>query len=129
MTNRQILIGRILSGLAILFLLADALGKLLAPAAMIANSPPIGLPATVEFYRLLGIILLPCVILYAVPRTAFLGAVLITGYLGGAIACHLRAGSPLFSHTLFGIYLALFVWGGLYLRSPALRTLVLGGTK
>ena len=126
MPGRQILAGRILSGLAILFLLADAGGKLFAPAAMIANSPPIGLPATAEFYRLLAAILLPCVVLYAIPRTAFLGAVLITGYLGGAIACHLRVGSPVFSHTLFGVYLGLIVWGGLYLRNPTLRALVRG---
>jgi hypothetical protein len=122
--TRDAIVGRVLSGIAILFFVMDAGGKLIAPAAMIANSPPIGLPADPAFYRLLGAILAVCTALYAWPRTAFLGAVLLTGYLGGAIACHLRVGSPLFSHTLFGLYLGLFVWGGLWLRDARLRTLL-----
>ena len=121
--------GRALSGLAALFLLMDAGGKLIAPEAMIANSPPIGLPADVGFYRTLGAILLACTALYAWPRTAMLGAVLLTGYLGGAVASHLRVGSPLFSHVLFGVYLGLFVWGGLWLRCPALRALMPLGSR
>ncbi|KQS02275.1 hypothetical protein ASG11_16055 [Sphingomonas sp. Leaf357] len=122
-TPRTLWIGRVLTGLAILFFLMDAGGKLIAPAAMIANSPPLGLPATVDFYRLLGAIALICTALYAWPRTSVLGAVLLTGYLGGAIACQLRVGSPLFSHTLFGLYIALFVWGGLWLRDARLRAI------
>ncbi len=120
----KIIAGRILSGVAILFLLMDAWGKLIAPDLMIANSPPIGLPADPVLYRTLGVILLVCTVFYAFPQTAFLGAVLLTGYLGGAVAVHVRAGSPLFSHILFGVYLGLFVWGGLWFRSAALRALL-----
>ena len=64
------------------------------------------------------------VLLYAYPRTAVLGAILLTGYLGGAIYVHVRAGSPLFTHTLFGVYLGLLIWGGLYLRDPLVRALM-----
>ena len=126
MDAKQVWAGRIISALVILFLIADAGGKLLAPAAMIANSPPIGLPAEVGFYRLLGAILLPCVALYAWPRTAPLGAVLVTGYLGGAIACHLRVGSPIFTHTLFGVYVGVLLWLGLWLRDARVRALFAG---
>ncbi len=122
-TGAAIWVGRALSGLAILFFAMDAGGKLIAPALMIANSPPLGLPADPGFYRLLGGVLAICAILYAIPRTAILGAVLLTGYLGGAIALQLRVGSPLFSHTLFGVYLGLMLWGGLWLRMPHLRAL------
>ena len=113
-----------LSALAILFLAADAAGKLLVPDVMIANSPPLGIPADPAFYRLLGAILAICTTLYAIPRTAVLGAILLTGYLGGAVASHLRVGSPLLSFTLFGVYLGFAVWGGLYLREPRLRALL-----
>ena len=112
-TGRAVWAGRILSGLAIAFLALDAGGKLFVPDAMIANSPPLGLPANPAFYRLLGAILALCTVLYAIPRSAFLGALLLTGYLGGAVACHLRVGSPLLGFTLFGVYLGLMVWGGL----------------
>lgn len=122
--DRKVVTGRVLSGIAILFFVMDAGGKLLVPAAMIANSPPLGLPADPAFYRLLGAILGLCTLLHAWPRTAMLGAVLLTGYLGGAIACHLRVGSPLFSATLFGVYLGMLVWGGLWLREPRLRALL-----
>ena len=124
--DRAIIAGRILSGLVILFLAADALGKLIAPATMIAYSPPLGLPADPGLYRLLGTILLACTALYAAPRTALVGAVLLTGYLGGAIAVNLRAEMPLISNTLFGVYLGLFIWAGLYLRSARLRAVIHG---
>ena len=116
--------GWALSGLAILFLSADAAGKLLAPEMMIANSPPLGLPADPSFHRVLGAILAACTLLYALPRTSVIGAILLTGYLGGAVATHMGVGSPLFSHTLFGIYLGLLVWGGLYLRDARVRALI-----
>ena len=117
------LIGLGLSGLTVAFLAADAAGKLLAPELMIANSPPLGLPADPAFYRLLGGILAICTALYALPRTAVLGAVLLTGYLGGAVATHLRVGSPLLGFTLFGVYLGTVTWAGLWLREPRLRAL------
>jgi hypothetical protein len=123
-TSPAVWAGRILSGLAVVALAADAAGKLIAPELMIANSPPLGLPADPAFYRLLGAILAVGVALYAVPRTATLGAILLTGYLGGAVATQLRVGSPLLSHTLFGVYLGIVVWLGLYLRDARVRALV-----
>ena len=123
-TRRSVWAGRALSALAILFLAADAGGKLFAPDLMMANSPPLGLPAEPGFYRLLGAILALCTALYAWPRTAALGAVLLTGYLGGAVFAHLRVGSPVFGFTLFGVYLGLIIWAGLWLRDPRVRALV-----
>ena len=122
--SRSIVVGRVLSGLAILFLAMDAGGKLFAPDLMIASSPALGLPAEAGFYRLLGAILAGCTALYAWPRTAAIGAVLLTSYLGGAIATHLRVASPMFSHTLFGVYVGVIVWTGLWLRDPRLRRLL-----
>lgn len=124
-SSTSVKIGWALSGLAIVFLGTDAGAKLLVPAMMAAYTPSqLRIPAEPDFYRLLGTILALCTALYAVPRTAVLGAVLLTGYLGGAVATHLIAGSPLLSNTLFGIYLGLAVWGGLWLREPKLRTLL-----
>ena len=121
--NARRLLGLGLSGLTVALLAADAAGKLLVPDLMIANTPPLGLPADPGFYRLLGTILAIGVALYAFPRTAVLGAILLTGYLGGAVAIHLRVGDPLFSATLFGVYLGIMAWGGLWLREPGLRAL------
>lgn len=116
--------GIALSVLAILFLAMDAGGKLIAPALMIANTPPLGIPADIGFYRTIGAVLALATLLYAWPRTAVLGAVLITGFLGGAIAMNVRVAMPLFGNTLFGVYLGLAVWGGLWLRSAAVRQLL-----
>ena len=107
-----------------LFLVVDAGGKLLVPDLMIAHSPPLGLPADAGFYRQLGAILALCTLLYTIPRTAVLGAVLLTAYLGGAVACHLRVSSPLLGFTLFGVYLGLAMWGGLWLRDRRVRALL-----
>jgi hypothetical protein len=118
-------IGWALSGLAILFLGTDAGAKIVVPAMVAAYTPPqLRIPADPGFYRLLGAILAFSTVLYAIPRTAVLGAILLTAYLGGAIATHLIAGSPMISNTLFGAYLGLAVWGGLYLREPRLRSLL-----
>ena len=122
-SRNSVRIGWALSGFSIAFLALDAGGKLIAPEAMIAYSPPLGIPADPTFYRELGLILAICTALYAWPRTQVLGAVLLTGYLGGAVATHLRVGSPLLSNTLFGVYLGLLVWGGIWLREPRLRGL------
>ncbi|WP_218942971.1 DoxX family protein [Sphingomonas sp. R-74633] len=122
--KRERIIGWVLSGLVLLFLAMDAGGKLIAPAMMIANSPPLGIPADTGLYQQLGLILAVCGILYAVPRTAVLGAILLTGYLGGAVAMQWRVGNPLFSHTLFGVYLGVIAWGGLWLRDPRVRALI-----
>ncbi|MEP9358123.1 DoxX family protein [Sphingomonas sp. KR3-1] len=122
--RRDRIIGWVLSGLVLLFLAMDAGGKLFAPAMMIANSPPLGLAPDASVYRELGAILAVCGLLYAYPRTAVLGAILLTGYLGGAIAMHFRVGNPLFSHTLFGVYLGVIAWGGLWFRDPRVRVLI-----
>ena len=113
--------GRVLSGLAILFLLFDGLIKLPPLEIVTTTSRDMGLPATESFARFLGVVTLACTALYAWPRTALLGAVLLTGLFGGAIATHLRLDSPLFSHTLFGLYLGLMVWGGIWLRDFRVR--------
>ena len=121
----QLIAGRVLSGLVILFLLFDAGLKLVAPEVAIKYSPPgLGWPLEVDTMVTLGLLLLIPTLLHIWPRTAVIGAILITGYLGGAIATHLRIGSPLFSHILFGAYLGVMLWAGLWLRSPALRLLV-----
>ncbi|RXZ65885.1 DoxX family protein [Pelagerythrobacter rhizovicinus] len=122
-TPAGVWVGRVLSGLVIAFLLFDAGFKLAAPEFAIKYSPPdLGWPPEVGTMYTLAILLLIPTLLYIWPRTAVLGAVLITGYLGGAIATHLRIDSPLPTHTLFGVYLGLMVWGGLWLRNPALRS-------
>ena len=116
--------GYILSALVILFLIFDSVVKLIPLEIALTTSGDLGYPTTVGFARGLAILLLICTALYAYPRSSVLGAILLTGYLGGAIATHVRVGSPLFSHTLFGVYLGLMLWGGLYLRDLRLRSLV-----
>ena len=113
-----------LTVLVALFLAMDAGGKLFVPALMIANSPPLGLPSDIGFHRALGGILSASLALYFIPRTSLLGAILLTGYLGGAVATHARVGSPLLSHTLFGTYLGIILWAALWCRRPALRALL-----
>ena len=121
----QLIAGRILSGLVILFLLFDAGLKLVAPEVAIKYTPAdLGWPLDVPTMTMLAVLLLIPTLLYIWPRTAILGAILITGYLGGAIATHVRIGSPLFSHILFGVYLGLMLWGGLWLRDPRVRALI-----
>jgi hypothetical protein len=116
--------GRILSGIVILFLTFDGAIKLVPLPIVTETMQQLGYPGTAELARGLGILTLICTALYAWPRTAILGAILLTGYLGGAMATHLRVGSPLFSHLFFGLYLGLMAWGGLYLRDPRLRALI-----
>ena len=114
--------GRIMSILVILFLLMDSVMKLMKVAAVMEAMPKLGWPASLAVP--LGIILLMGTILYAVPRTAVLGAIVLTGYLGGAVATHTRIGDPLFSHILFPVYLGTIMWGGLYLRDLRVRALI-----
>lgn len=116
--------GYFMSGVVILFLLFDGGIKLVPLDIVTETSAQIGLPTNVEFARMLGVLTLIGVVLYAVPRTAVLGAILLTGYMGGAMATHLRIGSPLFSHVLFGFYLGVLIWGGLYLRDERVRKLI-----
>jgi hypothetical protein len=125
MSKSQLWTGRVLSGLAILFLLFDATMKFfmdkLPPEALEAGA---ALQWPIEKMPLVGTILLVCTFLYIIPRTSVLGAVLLTGYLGGAIASHVRVSNPLFTHTLFPIYIAVFIWLGLYLRDARARNMI-----
>ena len=114
-------LGRVLSGLVILFLLFDGAIKLVPWPVVTETMDRIGYGSSETLARSLGIITIVCTVLYAIPPTSILGAILLTGYLGGAMASHLRIGSPLFSHILFGFYLGLMVWGGLWLRDKSLR--------
>ena len=114
--------GRVMSGLAVAFLLFDSAIKLVTHASVVEAFPQIGYPLSTAVA--IGAIELACLVLYVVPRTAVLGAILLTGYLGGAIASHVRIGSPLLTHTLFPIYVAALIWGGLFVRETRLRELV-----
>ncbi len=116
--------GRALSGLVVLFLLFDGAIKLVPLQVVIDTVIPLGWPADPVTWRALGVVLIASALLYAYPRTAFLGAILITAYLGGAVATHVRVGSPLFSHILFGVYVGIALWAGLWLRDPRIRALL-----
>ena len=123
-TKAALWTGRVLSGLVILFLTVDGVIKLVPIQPVIDSLRELGYPTSVAFARFIGVVTLVGTALYAWPRTSLLGAVLLTGLMGGAIATHLRLDHPLFSHTLFGVYLGLFLWGGLWLRNERLRRLV-----
>ncbi|WP_267549930.1 DoxX family protein [Rhizobium rhizogenes] len=123
-TRTQRVVGMILSGVLIAFLVFDGVIKLIPLAVVTETMAGLGYSADPALARLLGVITLGCAILYAIPRTSVLGAILLTGLLGGAIATHLRIGSPLFSHVLFGVYLGSMAWGGLYLRYEAVRKMI-----
>jgi DoxX-like family len=114
--------GRILSGIAVLFLTFDMAIKLAGAREAVDGTVQLGWAP--HHLPILGLIQLACLTVYLVPRTAPIGAVLWTGYLGGAIATHLRLDNPLFTHILFPIYVAAFVWGGLYLRDVRVRALL-----
>jgi hypothetical protein len=120
-TSRRI--GYALSGVLVLFLIMDFAMKLMAHPMVMESAGQLGYPGSAEFARMLGLILAICTVLYVIPQTAVLGAILLTAYLGGAVATHVRIGDPLFTHTLFGVYLGIFAWGGLYLRDARIRAL------
>jgi hypothetical protein len=114
--------GRILSALPILFLTFDGVAKVMRLPPVLEACAKLGYSEHVA--GSLGITLLVCVVLYAIPRTSMLGAILLTGYLGGAVATHVRVGDPLFSHILFPTYVAALIWGGLCLREARLGELL-----
>lgn len=120
--TRNAWIGRILSGLAILFLLLDAVMKVVKAPPAVEGTVQLGYPEGTVFG--IGLVLLVCTVLYAIPRTTILGAILLTGYLGGAVATNVRVEAPLFTHVLFPVYVGVLIWGGLYLRDTRLRGLV-----
>jgi hypothetical protein len=113
--------GRILTALAALFLLFDGVTHVMQVAPVAEAMNQLGYP--VNLALTIGIIQLICLLLYLVPPTSLLGAILLTAYLGGAVASNLRIGAPLFSNILFPVYVGLFIWGGLYLRDERLRAL------
>ncbi|TGQ29068.1 MULTISPECIES: DoxX family protein [unclassified Mesorhizobium] len=121
---RALWTGRVLSAVIVLFMIFDGVIKLPPLDIVTQTMVPLGWPADPNVARMLGIIGLVSTALYALPRTSVLGAILLTGYLGGAIATNMRVGSPLFSHTLFGVYLGIILWGGLFLRDPRMRELI-----
>jgi hypothetical protein len=120
--KRRLITGVVLTALVGLFLTFDVVMKVLRLAPAVQGTTELGYPVNTVFG--IGVIELVCLVLYLVPRTSVLGALLLTGYLGGAIATHVRVGSPLVGYTLFPIYVALFMWGGLYLRETRLRELL-----
>jgi hypothetical protein len=115
-------IGRVLMGLPVLFLLMDAVMKFVPPPG--ASEIMAQLGYSMSIMPGLGVTLLLCTILYAVPRTRILGAILLTGYLGGAVATHVRVSNPWPSHILFPVYVGAMLWGGLYLTEPRLQALI-----
>jgi len=114
--------GRVLSGLFVLLLALDAVMKFAKPAAVVEGTVKLGYPESV--ITPLGVVLLVSTVLYAVPRTAVLGAILLTGYLGGAVATHVRVGDPLATHTLFPVYIGVLLWLALVMRDARLRALL-----
>lgn len=121
-SKRAFVIGIVLTVLAALFLTFDGVMKLASIAPVRASMIQLGYP--VDLAPILGAVLLACVALYIYARTAPVGAVLLTGYLGGAVSTHVRVGDPLLSHALFPVYMGVIVWGGLYLRDARVRALV-----
>ncbi len=113
---------KLVTAIPVLFLVFDAAIKLANIRPVAEGSEHLGLP--VSYAPGIGVLLVCCVALYVIPRTAPLGAVLLTGYFGGALFAHLRVGDPLVSHVLFPVYVAALVWGGLYLRDERVRRLV-----
>ena len=114
--------GRIVSGLVTAFLLFDAIIHLLKPAPVVEGFAKLGFP--IRLAVPLGVVELVCILLYVIPRASILGAILLTGYLGGAVAIQLPTGNPFFGEVLFPVYVGIFLWGGIYLRDEQLRTLI-----
>jgi hypothetical protein len=114
--------GHIVSAIPVLFLLFDSVIKFTAMEPVVESFRQLGYP--VSLGPGIGVIELVCLVLYVIPRTSVLGAILLTGYLGGAVATHVRVGSPLLTHILFPIYVAALLWGGLFLREGRLRALI-----
>jgi hypothetical protein len=123
-STTMVLAGRLVSGMPILFLLFDAIIKFIRPLPAPVSEAAGKLGYAPSSMPVIGALLLVSVLIYAIPRTAVLGAILLTGYLGGAVATHLRIGDPLFTHILFPVYVGVLVWGGVFLRDARLRELV-----
>lgn len=113
--------GQIMSGIVILFMLFDGISKLFKPAVVVEGTVTLGFAE--HHIVTIGVLALLSTVLYAIPRTAILGAVLLTAFYGGVVATQIRVDAPLFSHTLFAVYLAILAWGGLWLRNDKVRRL------
>jgi hypothetical protein len=123
-SRRSVIAGRVLTGIVALLLTLDAGIKLVGAKAAVEGSAQLGFTPQQVF--VIGVIAAVCLVLYLIPRTAPIGAVLWTGYFGGAIVTHLRVGNPLFTHILPPIYVSILIWGSLYLRDPRVRAAVRG---
>lgn len=122
-STRGLWTGRVLSALVVLFLLFDAIIHLVRPATVVAAFGRLGWDPGLS--RPIGVLELGCLVIYTVPRLSGWGAILLTGYLGGAVATQLRAGSPFVGETLFPVYVGVVLWGGLLLRNRPLRGVLL----
>jgi hypothetical protein len=118
----QLWAGRVLSGVAVLFMLFDTVIHAMKPPPVVQGFGELGFPLSAAVP--LSIIELTCIVLYLIPRTSVLGAILLTGYLGGAVAVQVRIGAPLITNILAPIYIALLLWGGLYMRDERVRAIV-----
>jgi hypothetical protein len=123
----QLWAGRILSGIAVAFLLFDVVGKLAQVEPVVRGTVELGYKESAVFT--VGVLLLIGVVLYAIPRTSVVGAIYLAAYLGGAVATHYRVGNPLASHVLFPVYVAVFLWSGLALRNAQLLALLTGAGR
>jgi hypothetical protein len=121
-SKKQLWTARIFSGIAVLFMLFDTTIHLVVIKPVVDSFNQLGYPITLSVA--LGVVELVCLIIYIIPRTSIFGAILLTGYLGGAVATQLRISAPLFSTALFPVYIGILAWGGLYLRNDVLRALI-----
>ena len=121
-SRRSVIAGRVITGIVALLLTLDAGVKLVRAKAAVEGSAPLGFTPDQVF--VIGVIAAVCLVIYLIPRTAPLGAVLWTGYFGGAIVTHFRVGNPLLTHVLFPIYVSALIWGALYLRDPCVRAVL-----
>jgi len=121
-SKKMLWTGRIISILVVLFMLFTGTLKLIKPAGVVEGFAHFGYPE--RLILIIGIVEIACTVIYAIPRTSILGAILLTGYLGGAVASQLRVGLPLFSNVLAPVYIGVLIWGGLFLRDRRLRALI-----
>ncbi len=121
-SKKRLWAGRVITAVPVLFLLFDSVIKLMTLAPVAESFARLGYPASIA--PGIGVLELLCIALYVIPRTSILGAILLTGFLGGATATHVRVGDPLFTHVLFPSYVGALIWGGLFLRDGRLRVLL-----
>jgi DoxX-like family len=122
LSKKSVWAGRIISGFITAFMIFDAVIHLMKPAPVVEAFAKLNFP--LRFAVPLGIVELICILLYVIPRTSILGAIFLTGYLGGAVAIQSATGNSFFGEILFPIYIAVFLWGGIYLRDARLRALI-----